>query len=1190
MVGFGPQLTRVTIPDDSHMRLKQIKLAGFKSFVDSTVVTLPGNRCAVVGPNGCGKSNIIDAVRWVMGESSAKQLRGENLADVIFSGSNTRKPTAAASVELVFDNSDGRIGGEFSAYAELALRREATRDNQSQYFLNGSKCRRRDIQDIFLGTGFGPRSYSIIEQGMISQLVEAKPEDLRVYLEEAAGISKYKERRRETENRIKHTRENLERVNDIREELGRQIDRLQRQAQAAERYRKLKQDESLVTAQLHILRFKALRSELAERETRIGEFEVELEKALADQRQLEASIESERQAHAETSDYFNKIQGDYYQLGANIARTEEAIQFNQERVKQLELDLKSVEQRRLETQQQLAMDDAQIVSVKDALNTLLPQVESLASRDGQAQQVLADCETRVREWQAYWDEFNSQAAGNDREAEVQASRMDHLEQLLARLQRRGDELESLHDQQTAAGGDEFDQLGESISLLEGNSRLLDAKIDECLNELAAAREDVLVRERVLDDARNEVQGLRHELASLQAVQDAALGQNVVEAHAWIAQNDLDNATRLGETLSVVPGWERALEAVLGRFIQALQVGNLDELANSLADLPDGDLALVESSSALQPMESNQALGLPSLGSLVRSDGISAGSLLHGVFAAESAQVALTKRSQLKVGQSIITREGFWVGADWVRVLHDHDQEAGIIGRGQALETLNLRVEEAERALGELQSHVQEGRNRVERVEAERESLQKNVNELNADLSRRRTDHGVTQVKIEEAEARREQLGKERADIAEQIKSETERLQESRTKLSVAEEARAKQSEQRNQLTADRDRLEAELARSRDTARSSRDEFHALNVQKESLHSRVTASVTARDRLIDQQDTLVHQVETINAGIETSALPLPQLQRELEKKLEDRVAVEVELSEVRAKLERVDQSIRKSEGQRHQCEERVASLRERLESLRVDRQGLSVQEDNLRQLIHGTGHDLAETEANLPQDADEPAWVESLERLGRRIQRLGAINLAAIDEYEKEAERKLYLDAQAEDLELALTTLVEAIKKIDRETRSRFKTTFDAVNSKLGELFPKVFGGGHAYLELTGEDLLDTGVTLMARPPGKRNTSVHLLSGGEKAMTAVALIFAIFHLNPSPVCLLDEVDAPLDDVNVIRFAGLIEEMSADVQFLVITHNKLTMEMADFLMGVTMHEPGVSRLVSVDVEEAVALAVV
>lgn len=1173
------------------MRLKQIKLAGFKSFVDPTTVTLPGNRCAVVGPNGCGKSNIIDAVRWVMGESSAKQLRGESLTDVIFNGSNSRKPTAAASIELFFDNSDGRIGGEYSAYAELAIRRQVTRDGQSQYFLNGNKCRRRDIQDIFLGTGFGPRSYSIIEQGMISQLVEAKPEELRVYLEEAAGISKYKERRRETENRIKHTRENLERINDIREELGRQLDRLQRQAQAAERYRELRADESLVTAQLYVLRHGNLHAELSGIEGQIKQLELSQEKALAEQRQLEAGIEKSREHHAQRTDAFNQVQGQFYQLGADIARIEEAIAFNEERVKQLQSDLESVAQRTVETDRQLSMDEAQIAELQQRLQALSPEVESRAADDAAAQQALAAAEANARAWQTGWDEFNTQAAQNDREAEVQASRIEHLEQLLMRLRRRQQELTQMQAEQgEGVDSGEVDQLAEQISGLEGQSRLLNLQIDECLAELGTAREDGLQREQVLEDARAEVQNLRHELASLQAVQDAALGQTVQEAETWIAAHELSESARLGESLAVVPGWERAVETVLGHFLRALQVDNLDDFAASLADLPEGDLALVEINAAMTGAEvTNADIELPSLNSLVRADAVNAISLLHGIFAAESTAVALAARGRLAPGQSIITREGFWVGRDWVRVLHDHDHQSGIIERGQQIETLTVRVEEAERTLGELQQHVQQGRARVEHLESQREELQQTVNTLQQDLSERRTDHGVTRVKLEEAGARQEQLRKDLEDISQQLAVETEHLNTARHLLTEAEHKREGQAQHRAQLTAQREAMDEALLVARDKARISRDEYYALNVEKEGLQSRLGASQTARERLLTQQRELAAQHENLTAGISTNTTPLPDLQQELEQKLAGRVEVEAQLGDIRSEMEQAEQQTRELESGRQEREQTVGQLREQLEAQRVERQGLTVQESNLLEQVEATGHDVDKVRAEMPEEATESAWTEELDRLGRRIARLGAINLAAIEEYEQESERKTYLDAQAEDLESALETLLEAIRKIDKETRTRFKDTFEAVNSRLGELFPKVFGGGHAYLELTGEDLLDTGVSLMARPPGKRNASVHLLSGGEKAMTAVALIFAIFHLNPSPVCLLDEVDAPLDDANVSRFASLIEEMSADVQFLVITHNKITMEMADYLMGVTMQEPGVSRLVSVDVDEAAAMAV-
>ncbi|NKB97277.1 MAG: chromosome segregation protein SMC [Pseudomonadales bacterium] len=1170
------------------MRLKQIKLAGFKSFVDPTTVTLPGNRCAVVGPNGCGKSNIIDAVRWVMGESSAKQLRGENLTDVIFNGSNSRKPTSAASIELLFDNSDGRIGGEYSAYTDIAIRRQVSRDGQSNYFLNGSKCRRRDIQDIFLGTGFGPRSYSIIEQGMISQLVEAKPEDLRVYLEEAAGISKYKERRRETENRIKHTRENLERINDIREELARQLDRLQRQAKAGERYRELRTDESLLTAQLYTLRYESLRGELNGRESKIKELELALEKHIAEQRQLEAKIEESRAQHAEQSDEFNTVQGNFYQLGADVARIEEAIQFNESRVKQLQEDLQSVRQRKVESEQQLRMDEAQIAELINSISSLEPELIVLAEQDKASQQVLERIEGENRDWQQRWDAFNVTAAANEREAEVQVSRIEHLEQLLQRLKGRQQELDRLSSEQSNTGEETVGQLADEISSMDAEARLQDMRIDECLKELAAAREDVLLREQVLEDARGEVQSLRHELASLQAVQEAALGEHVQEAEAWVAEHNLGDQPRLGESLAVVPGWELAVETVLGDLLTAIRVDDLEQFASSLAELPDGNLALIETERETS-QATNSQIGLPALSSLLRSDAVGSRSILFGIYAADSTQVALAKRGLLGLGESIITREGFWLGSDWVRVLHDRAEQSGIIERGQEIETLNLRVEEAERTLAELLVHVQEGRNRVERTEQQREELQIALNELNQRLSMLRTDHGVTQVKIEEAGVRREQIEREASEIGEQVQQEAERLRTARTNLAEIELRREGESDARAELTESKQTLERNLQQARDGARASRDRYHELNVRRQSLDSRLTAGKTARDRLVSQREGLDEQEQSLVAGIASSETPLPDLQTELNTKLEQRVSVESQLAEIRTAMEAQDSTTRELEGQRHQAEELVAAVREELEGARVDRQGLSVQEENLLEQLNGTGHELSKIKEEMPEEATVDAWAEELDRMGRRIQRLGPINLAAIDEYEQESERKQYLDAQAEDLDSAMETLLEAIRKIDKETRTRFKDTFEAVNTRLGELFPKVFGGGHAYLELTGEDLLDTGVSLMARPPGKRNASVHLLSGGEKAMTAVALIFAIFHLNPSPVCLLDEVDAPLDDANVSRFASLIEEMSADVQFVVITHNKITMEMADYLMGVTMQEAGVSRLVSVDVDEAAAMAV-
>ncbi|MFV1981494.1 MAG: chromosome segregation protein SMC, partial [Rhodothermia bacterium] len=517
-----------------------------------------------------------------------------------------------------------------------------------------------------------------------------------------------------------------------------------------------------------------------------------------------------------------------------------------------------------------------------------------------------------------------------------------------------------------------------------------------------------------------------------------------------------------------------------------------------------------------------------------------------------------------------------------------EDEAGIIQRAQELDTLNLRVEEAEKTLAELQGHRAEGRNRIAQLEELRDERQGEITRLSHSLGDMKTDHGVRRVRLEEADARRERLAKERAELESQISEETERLELARSALAGALGEQEGQEEVRERLTREREESETALTRARGTARSSRDHYHGLNAQWQGLQSRLAASETARDRLVRQRAEFSEQLETLRQSIANSAIPLPELKKDLELKLAERLEVEAELAQARGELENIDTRIRELQSSRSETEAALNGWRGELESARVERQGQSVKAENLLEQIKATGLTLEESRDSLPEDATEQAWMEALERNDRRITRLGPINLAAIDEFEGQSERKIYLDQQNDDLEQALETLTAAIRKIDRETRQRFKETFETVNSRLGELFPKVFGGGHAYLELTGEDLLDTGVSLMARPPGKRNASVQSLSGGEKALTAIALIFAIFHLNPSPVCMLDEVDAPLDDTNVVRFAELIKDMSKDVQFVVITHNKLTMEMADQLLGVTMNEPGVSRLVSVDVEEAVAMA--
>ena len=1168
------------------MRLKQIKLAGFKSFVDPTTVRFPGDRSAVVGPNGCGKSNVIDAVRWVMGESSAKQLRGESITDVIFSGSSARKPTAMATVELLFDNSDARIGGEYASYAEIAIRRQVTRDAQSTYFINGKKCRRRDILDVFLGTGFGPRSYSIIEQGMISQLIEAKPEELRVYLEEAAGISKYKERRRETENRIKHTVENLDRLNDIREELDKQLSRLKRQATAAAKYREFKDIERELTAQLYTLRLLAVDEELAARETAISELENQRAEKQAQIQAEETKIEKSRLEYSERSEKLNSVQSQFYKFGSDINRIEEALKYNQQRVAQLELDLDTVSTRDSEARRQLEMDDARIKELSAQLDALSPQLDEARGADETAREALGGVEIQVNDWQAGWEEFSRQASQAEQNAQVQATRIDHVENLLQRLRGRMQQLqmEAAADTDSEVT-DDVDSLQAQISQTEDQQQQIQSEVAGTLDALAAARETLLNTERSLEESRGSVNDLRHELTATEAVQQAALGQHNTDVQGWLRDQSLGGGARLAEQLSVVPGWEVAVEAVLGADLQAIRVDGIDGYAQALAALPSGTVTLFEGKT-----QTSADGALPLLATLVRGDELGLGALLDGVYAAESIQVALQQRSSLGNFESIVTRDGLWFGCDWVRAIRGEENETGIIQRAQQIETLSIALEEAEQRLSDLQNKVITDKSAIEQCEAQRETLQHRSAELDRVLGQLRADLGVKQVRIEEAESRRERLTKERSDIEAQVTAETLVLGEARNQLGEAEAIREAQSERRSQLLEERDANNSRLEEARQISRTAQDRFHEVNSELQSVTSHLDAARNTRERLLQQTEELVERRKAITEGIESSQQPLPELQTQLEALLAERVTTESSLSELRGALEQVDRDIRTQEETRGGYETALEALRGKLETARVDRQGMKVKSETLREQLAATGMEFAAVKEGLPDDATDAAWSEELEKMDRRINRLGPINLAAIDEYESQSERKTYLDAQFADLEEALATLQNAIRKIDKETRIRFKETFEEVDKRLGVLFPKVFGGGHASLELTGEDLLDTGVSLMARPPGKRNASVHLLSGGEKALTAIALIFAIFQLNPSPVCLLDEVDAPLDDSNVVRFADLIKEMSADVQFVVITHNKLTMEMADHLMGVTQHEAGVSRLVSVDVEEAAELAAV
>mgnify|MGYP006157085387 CR=1 FL=1 len=1169
------------------MRLKSIKLAGFKSFVDPTTVHFPSNMCAVVGPNGCGKSNVIDAVRWVMGESSAKNLRGESMTDVIFNGSGNRKPIGQASIELLFDNSEGTLGGEYAKYAEISIRRVVTREGESQYYLNTTKCRRRDITDIFLGTGLGPRSYAIIEQGMISRLVESKPEELRVFIEEAAGISKYKERRRDTESRMRRTFENLERLTDIRDELERHLQHLQRQSQAAEKYTEFRKDERLLKVQLQALQWQVLNVETKTMKSAISQHEVDFEAAVAEQRKIDANIEGFRLSHTDRSDKLNEVQGNFYSLGTEVARIEQTIQHQVERTQQLTNDIKQIDEACQQARQHLADDRGKLKQWQIELEDVNPKLHSLQTAEEESATELLKAEESMQHWQQEWDGFNQRAAEPRQTAEVQQSRIKHIEQVLQRAQER---ISRLEGEKFALGADSDEQesaeLEEKIAESELTLETQQKQMADFVSQIHNEREANTELATGLDSLRNENQQMAGRYASLEALQQASLGDKNDELGQWLSSSALDKKPRLAEILDVEPFWQIAVETVLGDYLQAICVDGVSALEAAIESFEGGRLVLLEAS---DKVIETSTLQLPTLTSKV-GDLLELGSLLSGVYTTESLSEALAFRTQLEIQESIVTADGIWIGPNWLRVARVENSEQGMLSRLGAMETLEAELEFNRAHIVEIEDKLSKTRHKLKTLETHREDLQAILTGVIGKHSELQSMLSEKKVKIEQTTESRIRINSEIEENRRQFQTEQELLGQARTLLHEALETMGSDTENRGKLLLSRDQTRTKLDEVRQNARHDKDSAHQLAMRIQSLKTQIDGIQLGIERTSNQVQQLEKRRQDLCHSMEINDNPLDDLKTQLETQLDKRLNAERELTEARQSLAQVEHELREVENQRGMIEQKAQNFRGKLETLRIESEGVQVRAKALQDQIQDSDFELGDVLAELPENSDENTWKLSLERIDNRINRLGPINLAAIDEYKQQFERKNYLDAQDADLQRALETLGNAIRKIDKETRNRFKETFDQINNGLQELFPKVFGGGTAYLEMTGEDLLSTGVAIMARPPGKRNSTIHLLSGGEKALTAIALVFSIFRLNPAPFCMLDEVDAPLDDANVSRYARMVKEMSEQVQFIYITHNKISMEMADQLMGVTMYEPGVSRLVTVDVEEAAELAAI
>lgn len=1168
------------------MILQKIKLSGFKSFVDSTTIPFPSCLVGVVGPNGCGKSNVIDAVRWVMGESAASRLRGGSPTDMIFSGSTQRQPAGQASVELIFDNSDANTGGNLDAYAEIAIRREVTREGQSTYFLNGTRCRKKDISDVFLGTGLGPRSYSIIQQGTVSQLIEAKPEEMRGFLEEAAGISKYKERRRETSNRIKHTRENLERLTDVRTELGQQLAHLQRQAAAAEKYKVLKQEQRLSVGELHALKWQDLQQKIAQCTQKLASQETDLEARIAKVRQVESEIEQIRSDHSESVDAFNTIQSKYYQVGGEVARIEQTIAHHKERKQQLSFDFNEAQSHWQQLNNTLSQDKAEMIQLETEIASLQPAYEAALEESESKQLNLEQAEVDLQNWRKEWDEFTELASASSKIAEVEQAKIRQLEERLLNIKNKTDRLN------TELAEIDLTPLQEAAATVEAQIEEAQAISEQSAQASLETRQQMETKKQEIQSCAAQVDQIKQQLqknqgrqASLEALQEAALGHKDKHTKAWLENNQLDKASRLAQEMQVEQGWEKAVEVVLGDYLQAVCVNNsLSTYINDLSTIDSGYLTLVtaQSAAASTAMSAREN----SLINKIQTSQPIASQLAH-VFAVEDLAAAVAMQENLQPEESVITKDGIWLGKHWARVARDKDHQSGVIERERELNQLQELIQQQEEELVAAQDAMSQAEQLLQQYQSKLDALIEQNNQHERQVSRLEADLRVKHNHIEQSERR---LRKLQTEINEQTQDQaglTETLSVSRAAWHEALASMEQHDERRTQLNTRKDQTHQAVEFSRVEAAMSRKSAHEYEVKLQAAKTKFDSLNQTIERLTQQFENLSERKQQLEESLSSSAEPMEELTEKLEVLLADRLTAEKDLNQARAGMNELDSRLTQLDKDRHQAEDAVNTQRSGLEGGRLEIEGLRVRQQTVVEQLEEMGLAAEQVLENIEQGKTIGQLEEQLSQLERRIQRLGAINLAAIDEHKEKSERKDYLDQQNADLEEALATLESAINKIDKETREKFKETYNFVNTCFKELFPKIFGGGSASLELTGTDLLDTGVEVLARPPGKKNATIHLLSGGEKTMTAIALVFSIFQLNPSPFCMLDEVDAPLDDSNVMRFCELVKEMSAKVQFVVITHNKVTMEMMHQLMGVTMHEPGVSRIVSVDVSQATAM---
>ncbi len=1168
------------------MRLNSIKLSGFKSFVEPTNFQLPGQLVGVVGPNGCGKSNIMDAVRWVLGESRASELRGESMQDVIFNGTNNRKPASRASVELVFDNADHRAGGQWGQFGEIAVKRILTRDGNSSYYINNQPVRRRDVQDVFLGTGLGPRAYAIIGQGTISRIIESRPEELRLFLEEAAGVSKYKERRRETENRLSDTRENLTRVEDILRELNANLEKLEKQAAVAQQFNALQADVTLKQNQQWFL--KRSESEADQLKVRLEAEKAvnELESRVADLRHVEADLEAIRQAHYAAGDHVNQAQGLLYEASAEVGRLEAEIRFVVEGRQRVEQRLVQLREQAVQWGGRKEAAQAEIATLADQAIEAEETAMTLSAQVDEQAQALPDLEEALRQAQARASEQRASVTQVQQQIQVLAADQRNVEEQSRQLNVRRERLTVDRNALAAPDEQRLFNLQNQLAAAKEAAETADARLHELQEQVPQLDEDRRARQQAVNTEGSRQTALSARMEALKALQEKVRTDGKLKP--WLAKHGLDALQGLWSRIHVEPGWENALEAALRERLGALEVSRLDMVRAFGADAPPARLAFY---SPPQAAIAGKGSALPSLADLLRLNDAGQQALfaewLHGCRTAPGLEEALASRENLLPGEVIYVKSGHAVTRHSVSFYAPDNEQAGLLARAQEIENLDkqlkaqaLITDEARSALVRAEAAYADAAQRLVSARREASEAQSRAHEVQVETLR------LSQL-AEQTRARSEQIAGDLAEVDGQLEDLQERRINAEGRFEELDMQLADNQERHAQL--DEHVIEAERRLS------------ACREQQRGLERRAQEAAFAQRSLAARQAELTRAIETAGeqarelavdeqrAREELSRLTAAAAQAGLQSALALKLERESQLGAQRSTYDDLTARLRASDERRLKLERELDPMRQRITDFQLKEQAARLGLEQYTQLLADAQADLGVIAKSI---ADGNVRLQGLQgeidRLHREIGALGAVNLAALEELTTARERKGFLDAQTADLTDAMTTLEDAIRKIDGETRELLSGTFNVVNEHFGRMFPELFGGGNARLVMTGDEILDSGVQVMAQPPGKKNQTIHLLSGGEKALTAIALVFAIFQLNPAPFCLLDEVDAPLDDANTERYAKLVTSMSRETQFLFISHNKIAMEMAEQLIGVTMQEQGVSRIVAVDMESAVGLA--